>query len=195
MPSTESGPITGVLRDAARGDPGAASRLLHLVYGELKRLAAARLSKLPPGGTLQPTALVHDAYLRVMGKGAPEYENRKHFFFAAARAMRDLIAEQERRRGRLKRDGGRRVTLNTGDLVVNPRPEALLDLDVAIGRLEARHPSWAEVVLLKFYTGLSSEETAEVIGVSLRTVERRWTGARAWLRRELSRGVREQSAS
>jgi RNA polymerase sigma factor (TIGR02999 family) len=126
--------------------------------------------------------------MRMMGPGAVDYENRRHFFFAASRAMRDLIAEQARRQARRKRDGGRRVTLHTGDLVDESRPASLIDLHAALGRLERQHPAWAQVVLLRFYGGLSSEESAETIGVSLRTVERRWTCAKALLRRELAQG-------
>lgn len=191
LPSPPKGPISEALEDAGEGDSRAADRLLHLVFAELRRLAAARLARLPPGGTLQPTALVHDAYLRIMGTASSRYENRQHFFFAAGRAMRDLIAEQERRKARLKRDGGRRVTLDTGDFVAHPRSESLVDLGIALDDLEEKHPDWGRVVLLKFYTGLSTKETAEVLGASVRTVERRWSCAKAWLRKKLAGGAPE----
>jgi RNA polymerase sigma factor (TIGR02999 family) len=174
MPDLEGEPSLGGTRPAAD--------LLPEVYAELRRLAAALTTRLRPGQTLQPTALVHEAYLRLVGHGDPGWEGRRHFFGAAARAMREILIEQARRKDSRKRGGGaRRVELSEGLALIEPPADDLLALDEAIERLQAERPHLAEVVLLRYYTGLSVEETAAVVGRSVSTVTREWRFARAWL--------------
>ncbi len=178
--------LTRVLSAVASGDEGAAARLLPLVYAELRKLAVARMSKTPPGQTLQATALVHEAYLRVAGEQDARWAGRKHFFCAAARAMRDILVEQARRKSSLKRGGGRsRVELSEADIVIEPPAEDVVALHEALQRLERDHPERAQLVMLRYFAGLTAKETAEVLETSLSTVERDWRFVRAWLRREL----------
>jgi RNA polymerase sigma factor (TIGR02999 family) len=159
-----------------------AAELLPEAYAELRRLAAALTARLRPGQTLQPTALVHEAYLRLVGRRDPGWEGRRHFFGAAARAMREILIEQARRKGSRKRGGGRRrVELSEGLALIEPPADDLLALDEAIQQLQAEDPHLAEIVLLRYYTGLSVEETAGLIGRSVSTVTREWRFARAWL--------------
>ncbi|WP_148598794.1 ECF-type sigma factor [Aquisphaera giovannonii] len=166
-----------------------AADLLPVLYAELHRLAAALTSRLPPGQTLQPTALVHEAYLRLMGDRDPGWEGRRHFFGSAARAMREILIEQARRKGSVKHGGqARRVELAEGLAWIEPPAGDLLSLDEAIRQLQAEDAHLAEIVLLRYYTGLSVEETAAVIGASASTVKRDWRFARAWLARRLGEG-------
>src|SRR6185295_16769146 len=159
-----------------------AANLLPEVYAELRHLAAALSGKLQPGQTLQPTALVHEAYLRLVRNRDPGWEGRRHFFGAAAQAMREILIEQARRKDSRKRGGGaRRVELSDGLALIEPPADDLLALDEAIQQLQAEKPHLAEVVLLRYYTGLSVEETAGVVGRSVSTVTREWRFARAWL--------------
>src|SRR5262245_28274804 len=159
-----------------------AADLLPELYAELRRLAAALTGKLPPGQTLQPTALVHEAFLRLVRDQDPGWEGRRHFFGAAAQAMREILIEQARRKGSQKRGGGaRRVELSEGLALIEPPADDLLALDEAIAQLQAERPHLAEVVLLRYYTGLSVDETADVVGRSVSTVVREWRFARAWL--------------
>jgi RNA polymerase sigma factor (TIGR02999 family) len=159
-----------------------AAELLPEVYAELRRLAQALTGKLQPGQTLQPTALVHEAYLRLVRHHDPGWEGRRHFFGAAARAMREILIEQARRKESRKRGGGaRRRELSEGMVLIEPPADDLLALDEAIGHLQTEKPHLAEIVLLRYYAGLSVEETAEVIGRSVSTVVREWRFARAWL--------------
>ena len=159
-----------------------AAELLPEVYAELRRLAAVLTARLPPGQTLQPTALVHEAYLKLVRNRDPGWEGRRHFFGAAAQAMREILIDQARRKASHKRGGtGRRVELSEGLALIEPPADDLLALDEAIARLQAEKPHLAEVVLLRYYTGLSVEETAEVVGRSVSTVTREWRFARAWL--------------
>jgi RNA polymerase sigma factor (TIGR02999 family) len=159
-----------------------AAELLPAVYVELRRLAAGLTSGLPPGQTLQPTALVHEAYLRLVRNRDPGWEGRRHFFGAAARAMREILIEQARRKDAHKRGGrARRVELAEGLALIEPPAEDVLALDEAIQQLQAEKPHLAEVVQLRYYTGLSVEETAVVVGRSVSTVTREWRFARAWL--------------
>lgn len=159
-----------------------ADQLLPEVYAELRRLAAALTGKLQPGQTLQPTALVHEAYLRLVKNRDPGWEGRRHFFGAAAQAMREILIEQARRKDSRKRGGGaRRVELSEGMALIEPPADDLLALDEAIEQLRAEKPHLAEVVLLRYYTGLSVEETADVIGRSVSSVTRDWRFVRAWL--------------
>src|SRR4051812_29505068 len=163
-----------------------AADLLPQVYAELRRLAASMTGKLQPGQTLQPTALVHEAYLRLVRNQDPGWEGRRHFFGAAARAMREILIEQARRKAAHKRGGGSgRVDLGDGLAVIAPPADDLLALDEAMQQLQAARPDLAEIVMLRYYTGLSFEEAAGVVGSSLSTVKRQWRFARALLAREL----------
>jgi RNA polymerase sigma factor (TIGR02999 family) len=171
------------------GEAQAAAELLVAVYAELRRLAAALTARLPPGQTLQPTALVHEAYLKLVRDRDPGWEGRRRFFGAAARAMREILVEQARRKGAQKRGGeGRRVELAEGLALIEPPADDLLALDEALRRLQAEEPRLAEVVLLRYYAGLSVEETAGVVGRSASTVTRQWRQARAWLAGRLGPG-------
>ena len=163
-----------------------AADLLPAVYDELRRLASALTQRLRPGQTLQATALVHEAYLRMVGNRDPGWQGRRHFFGAAARAMRQILIEQARRKASPKHGGqGRRVELAEGIAYVEPPADDLLALDEAIEKLQARDPHRAEIVLLRYYAGLSVEETAAVLGMSASTLAREWRFARAWLAHHL----------
>ena len=169
-----------------------AAELLPVVYAELRRLAVALSGRLPPGQTLQPTALVHEAYLRLTRRADPGWESPRHFFGAAARAMREILIEQARRKATLKRGGtGRRVELAEGLAVIEPPADDVLALDEAIQKLQAEDPRLAEIVMLRYYTGLSVEETAAVLGESVRTVYRAWRHARTWLALEMGEDAAE----
>ena len=160
------------------------------LYAELRRLAAVLTDRLPHGQTLQPTALVHEAYLRLVKDRDPGWDGRRHFFGSAARAMREILIEQARRKGAAKRGGqGRRVDLADDAAWVEPPAADVLALDEALGQLEAEDPRLGEVVQLRFFAGLTVEETAEVVGGSASTVKRDWRFARAWLAVRLGGGV------
>ncbi len=164
-----------------------AEEILPLVYDELRHLARARMARLRPGQTVTPTEVVHEAYLRLTGGGTASFEGRRHFFFAASRAMRDIMVERARRKASLKRGGDlRRVDLEGPELALEAPHENVLDVDHALARLERESPERARVVQLAYFAGLTQPEIAEVIGLSLATIERRLSYARAWLRRELS---------
>lgn len=183
--------ITRMLHAAAAGDGEAAAALLPRVYAELRTLAAARLRRAPPGQTLQATALVHEAYLALVGKQDPGWNGRGHFFGAAAQAMREIVIDQARRKAARKRGGDwarAEVEVDEVGLVGGGGlpDEDLLALDEALTRLEAEHPERARVVVLRHYGGLQEAEIAEVMGVSTRTVERAWRFARAWLHAALA---------
>jgi RNA polymerase sigma factor (TIGR02999 family) len=163
-----------------------AAELLPVVYSELRRLAVALSGRLPPGQTLQPTALVHEAYLRLVGERDPGWHGRRHFFGAAARAMRNILVERARHKGAHKRGGGgRRVELTEGLAVIEPPDDDLLAVDDAIQKLQVEKPDLAEIVMLRYFAGLSVDETAAVLGVSASTLAREWRFARAWLVRRL----------
>lgn len=168
-----------------------AERLLPLVYDELRQLAAARLASESHTQTLQPTALVHEAWLRLRQVNRVAWQNRAHFFAAAAEAMRRVLIERARRKGRLKRRGGQRVEVELVDLPDISPDERLLQVDEALGRLEREDAALARVVTLKFYGGLTNQEVADTLTVTTRTVERQWAFARSWLFRELQRMSRE----
>jgi RNA polymerase sigma factor (TIGR02999 family) len=167
-----------------------AAELLPILYLELHRLAASLTHRLTPGQTLQPTALVHEAYLRLVGNRDPGWAGRRHFFGAAAQAMREILIEQARRKGSLKHGGqAQRVDLTEGLAWIEPPTSDLLALDEAVQQLQAEDAHLAEIVQLRYYTGLSVEETASVVGVSVSTVKRDWRYARAWLARHLGEGA------
>ncbi|MBX9583641.1 MAG: sigma-70 family RNA polymerase sigma factor [Gemmataceae bacterium] len=179
--------LTRLLDAAAAGDPRAAADLLPLVYAELRRLAAARLAAEPAGHTLDPTALVHEAYLRLVG--GDRFDGRGHFFAAAAEAMRRILVEAARRRRTAKRGGARRREDLDPDRLVAPVPDdELLALHDALDRLAKRHPEKAELVKLRYFAGLTADQAAAALGVSPSTADRHWQYARAWLRRAMSDG-------
>jgi RNA polymerase sigma factor (TIGR02999 family) len=180
--------VTEILVAIGQGDPHAAGQLLPLVYDELRKLAAAKLAHERPGQTLQATALVHEAYLRLVGEGeGPRWDSRGHFFAAAAEAMRRLLVEDARRKKRQRHGGGRqRVELEAAESLVQAPSEDLVALDEALTRLTAHDPVKAEVVKLRFFAGLTMPDVAQSLGLSLATAERYWTYARTWLYAELS---------
>ena len=169
-------------------DARSAGELLPLVYEELRRIAAHKMANEAPGHTLQPTALVHEAWLRLAGAGGATWQNRAHFFSAAAEAMRRILVESARRKQRLKRGGElERADIEAVDLPLPLPDEELLALDEALGRLTAFDARAAEVVKLCFFVGLTHEQAARELGVSVSTVERLWAFARAWLFREMQK--------
>jgi RNA polymerase sigma factor (TIGR02999 family) len=180
--------VTRMLANLAPGDAHAAAQLLPLVYAELRKLAAVRLAEEAPGNTLNATALVHEAYLRLVEPAdADRWDNRGHFFAAAAEAMRRLLVENARRKKRLKRGGDRRrIELEAAESLVQAPSEDLLALDEALTRLTTHDPIKAEVVKLRFFAGLTMPEIARSLDLSLATVERYWTYARTWLYAELA---------
>ena len=188
--------VTQILAAIGEGDPRAAGALLPLVYDELRKLAAARLAAEPSGHTLQPTALVHEAYLRLVGGGQPrDWDGRGHFFAAAAEAMRRILVEQARHKATLKRGGERaRQEFEPDDLPVTPPGDPLETLAVheALDQLAVESPRKAELVKLRYFLGCTMAETAEILGIAVKTAEEDWTYARAWLRR---RWLRERGKS
>ena len=181
--------VTQILSDVAQGDAHAAGRLLPLVYEELRKLAAARLAQEAPGNTLNATALVHEAYLRLVGPAdAARWDSRGHFFAAAAEAMRRILVDAARRK-RTEKHGGHRRRVELPDVPDNPEveDERLLALDAALTRLAAEDPVAARVVELRHFAGLSIEDAAAALGLSRATAYRHWTYARAWLRDAVSR--------
>jgi len=179
--------VTEVLNELAKGDERALDRLLPVVYRELKRLAAGYLRSERAEHTLQPTALAHEAYLRLVGREEIQWQNRAHFLGVAARAMREILVDHARRRKALKRGGGQALTLYDEALpVAGGRPVAFDDLDQALTDLARLSERQAKVVELRYFGGLTIEETGEVLGISPVTVKRDWATARAWLYRELT---------
>jgi RNA polymerase sigma factor (TIGR02999 family) len=186
MEETPRSDVTAILRAAQGGDPDAAARLLPLVYDELRKLAKARMAHLPPGQTLQPTALVHEAYVRLLGKQDLHLESQKHFFFVAARAMRDILVEQARAKAGPKRGGNRkRVELKDIFAAQDPDENDILALNEVLSELEAKDPVKAEIVNLRYFAGMSMEETARVMGISESTLYRDWRFLKAWLKSRL----------
>ncbi len=179
--------VTRILSEIGSGDPSAAERLLPLVYQELRKLAAAKLAQERPGQSLQPTVLVHEAYLRLVDVPHPhQWNGRGHFFAAAAEAMRRILIENARRRQSERHGGGRRrLDLDAVNPGSNDRDEQLLALDEALGRLEERWPEKAKLVKLRYFAGLTIAETAQAMDISHATVERYWAFARAWLHAQM----------
>jgi len=177
-----AGSVTCMLQAACNGDPQAAAALLPLIYTELRALATARLAQTPPGNTFQPTALVHEAYLRLVGHGDPGWNSRGHFFGAAAQAMRQILVEQARRKASKKHGGGcQRVPLDQVEPSTDPPAEELLALDEALTRLESAEPMKGKIVSLRYFAGLTAEQAAAALGMSVPTLEREWRSARAFL--------------
>jgi RNA polymerase sigma factor (TIGR02999 family) len=186
MTDTPDTDLTLLLHAAQGGDREAAARLLPLVYEELRKLAQVRMAHLPPGQTLQPTALVHETYLRLLGKHDLQLESRRHFFFAAARAMRDILVEQARAKAGPRRGGGRqRVALDEGVAAYGPPPDEVLALNEALDELEKEDPLKAQIVHLRYFAGMSMAETAQVLGLAERTLHRHWRFLKAWLKSRL----------
>jgi RNA polymerase sigma factor (TIGR02999 family) len=188
MPAEPEQQVTALLRAAQGGDAPAAERLLAVVYEQLHQLARARMAQLPPGQTLQPTALVHEAYLRLSDRSdtTVTWESRQHFFFAAARAMRDILVEQARRKAGPVQGGGRcRQELDEACAVVEPPADNVLAVHEALEELGNQDPLKAQIVLLRYFSGLTTAETAEVLGIPERTLDRQWRFIRAWLLQRL----------
>ena len=182
--------VTRILNEVQAGEARVSSELLPLVYEDLRNLATARMGRLGPGQTLQATELVHEAYLRLVGSNDLPWQGRAHFFGAAARAMRDILAEHLRRKGSLKRGGHlRRVGQDTAALLSCDGPmEDALAIEEVLQEFERTYPRKAEVVTMAFFGGMGTKEISEVLGLSTRTVEREWRFAKAWLNKKLAAG-------
>jgi RNA polymerase sigma factor (TIGR02999 family) len=186
--------VTRILTAAEQGDPSAPAKLLPLVYDELRKLASQKLAEEKPGQTLQATALVHEAYIRLVqsphpeqGAGSQNWNSRGHFFAAAAEAMRRILVEAARRKKANKRSGpGERIQVALDDLPAPGRDDKLLRLDEALARLEEQDPLHAQLVKLRFYAGLTIKDAAAALGISTATADRHWVYARAWLQREMA---------
>src|SRR5438874_6553967 len=186
--------VTRILNAIEHGDAEAANELLTLVYDELRRVAAHKMAHEAPGQTLQPTALVHEAWLRLGGDQQPTWQNRAHFFGAAAEAMRRILVDRAREKKALKRGGGlERVDIDAVELSAPMPDDELLALDEALDRLATVDTRAAEMVKLCFFVGLTQEEAARELGVSLSTAERVWGFARSWLLREVRKGTTRKS--
>ncbi len=184
---TEAAEITQVLHAISRSEEGAAEKLLPLVYAELRRLAAARMAQEIAGQTLQPTALVHEAWLRLVADGDRTWQNRAHFFGAAAEAMRRILIERARYKSRLKHGGGQsRLNIEDLELAETTPDDKVLMVDEALAKLKEEDPELERIVVLKFFGGLNNAEIAETLGLANRTLDRQWAYARAWLFRCIS---------
>jgi RNA polymerase sigma factor (TIGR02999 family) len=179
--------VTRILSRIESGDSAAAAQLLPLVYHELRRLAAHKLSQELPGNTLQATALVHEAYVRLVDVVSPQqWDGRGHFFAAAAEAMRRILIERAREKKRLKRGGGqKRLDWNRLEVADDASDEDLIAIDEALEQLAARQPACAELVKLRFFAGLTLDQASECLGIGQRTADRYWSFARLWLYRQL----------
>jgi RNA polymerase sigma factor (TIGR02999 family) len=182
--------VSQILHAISEGDPAAASQLLPLVYDELRKLAAQKIARETPGQTLQPTALVHEAYLRLVGEDEEQHwDSRGHFFAAAAEAMRRILVDIARQKGSLKRGGDRDRMDVVDSLLAAPEPrEDLVALDAALTKLAETDKQTAELVQLRYFAGLSIREIADILGISPRTADRLWVFAKAWLHQEIAGG-------
>jgi RNA polymerase sigma factor (TIGR02999 family) len=181
--------VTQLLNAAQEGDLGASAQLLPLVYDELRRLARMRLTQEPSGQTLQPTALVHEAFLRLVGMEDQRWDSRAHFFGAAARAMRQILIDRARHKAAEKHGGNRdRVDMDESALAIAAPSIDLLALDEALSKLESRDARKAKIVELRYFAGFNEEETAKILGVTARTIQREWRYIRTWLHREIAGG-------
>ena len=182
--------VTHILVEVSRGNGQATDELLPLVYDELRRIAGARMAQEAAGQTLQPTALVHEAWLRMVGEGARTWENRAHFFGAASEAMRRILIDNARRKSRLKRGGDReRVDIADLDLAAAAPDDKMLLINEALEQLKAEDPEKARIVVMKFFGGLTNQEVAKALDVTERTVERQWAYAKAWLFRQVRMAI------
>ncbi len=178
--------VTHILSAIEQGDPNAADKLLPLVYEELRKLAAHRMANEAANQTLQPTALVHEAWMRLVGEKNPKFENRAHFFAAAAEAMRRILIDNARRKRAVRHGGGQqRVDFDQAELATIKDDDQLLAVDEALNKLATQSKSEAELVKLRYFVGMTLEEAAEVLGISARTADNYWAHARAWLFHEL----------
>ncbi len=179
--------VTRILESIERGDPKAADELLPLVYEELRKLATAKMARETPGNTLQPTALVHEAWLRLVGNNSPQFGNRAHFFAAAAEAMRRILIERARRKQALRHGGGQeRVDFQEADFAATPAEHQMFAVDEALDKLAAHNRREAELVKLRYFVGMTLDEAAQALGISRRTADNCWAHARAWLFREIN---------
>lgn len=180
------GDATALLAAVEGGDPDATGKLLEVVYTELRRLAASKMAREAPGQTLQPTALVHEAWLRLIGATSMKFENRAQFFSAAAEAMRRILIDRARRK-LAQRHGGGHANLDLGEMdLAAPDPDQrLLDVHEVMDKFTAEHPIHAKVVMLRYFVGMTNEETAEIMGLSVATIKNYWTFARTWLFQEI----------
>lgn len=178
--------VTQMLQAVEQGDPNAADELLPLVYGELRKLARSRMAREQPGHTLQATALVHEAWLRLVSDDDRQWANRRHFFAAAAEAMRRILVESARRKSRKKRGAGvEHLDVNEMEIAIGAGDDRILQIHEALESLAAQDPEKAEIVKLKYFVGLTNEEAAELLNLSEKTVRRRWAFAKAWLLSEM----------
>jgi RNA polymerase sigma factor (TIGR02999 family) len=186
MDDEERADITQLLELAGGGDGEASRRVFALLYDELRRLAAAQRARVRAGDTLNTTAVVHEAFLKLVGREGVSFNGRHHFFCTAARSMRDILVDEARRKTSRKRGGDlQRVELFDVEDRIPVTPEQMIDLDNALRKLEADHADDYQIVMLRYFTGLTVPEVADVLGVAQRTVERRWRFCRSWLTREL----------
>jgi RNA polymerase sigma factor (TIGR02999 family) len=170
------------------GDPKAAEELLVLVYDELRRLAASKIARESPGQTLQPTALVHEAWLRLVGDRNPSFKNREHFFRASAEAMRRILIDRARRKQTERHGGGfQRIDFESFSAAAPMADDQLLAVNEALDKLSIEHPVQADLVKLRYFAGMTNEEVSQVLGISLSTVKNYWTFSRAWLLNEIER--------
>ena len=190
----DSQDLSSIFEAIRGGDRNAEERLFNLVYDELRRMAHRQMRKEEPGHTLQTTALVHEAYLRLCKDHRAQWENRRHFFGAAARAMRQILVDKARERVAQKREGRRRKVTLDQNMAAEETPVDLIALDEALDRLAERHPRPAETVKYRYFLGLTVKETAQLLDVAPRTVDSDWRLAKAWLRRETSGTARTQSS-
>jgi RNA polymerase sigma factor (TIGR02999 family) len=178
--------VTHILEAIEKGDPKAADELLPLVYAELRKLAASKMARESPNQTLQPTALVHEAWVRLVGEANPKFDGRAHFFAAAAESMRRILIDKARRKRALRHGGGQqRIDFEDVDVASPTDDDQLLAINDALDKLTAQNKVEAELVKLRYFVGLTLEEAAEVLGISARTADNYWAHARAWLFREL----------
>jgi RNA polymerase sigma factor (TIGR02999 family) len=188
------GDVTRILEEVKGGDQRATDRLLSVIYDELRRLAARKLARERPGQTLQATALVHEAYLRLLGGGSEQWETSRHFFAAAAEAMRRILVESARKKGRVKHGGElSRKELEEVDAIAVSTPVDLIALDEALEGLAREDRIKADLVKLRYFAGLTVEQAGQILGISRATADRYWTFARTWLYKEISRGSDEQA--
>jgi RNA polymerase sigma factor (TIGR02999 family) len=178
--------LTVILQRVEKGDAAAANELLPLIYEELRKLAAVKMSREQPGQTLQATALVHEAYLRLIGQAEQQWQNSRHFFSAAAEAMRRILVERARQKARQKYGGEwQRVDLDEINVATESNDETLLFVSDALEKLAVKDPVCAELIKLRFFAGIPNHQAAEMLGLSERTAKRNWAYARAWLAKEI----------
>jgi RNA polymerase sigma factor (TIGR02999 family) len=182
--------VTRILTAIEQGDVRAADELLPIVYEELRRLAAQKMSKEQPGQTLQATALVHEAYIRLIGSDDRDWSGKTHFFAAAAEAMRRILIDSARRKQRLKRGGARqRINLENADIVTEGTSDDIVALDEALAKLAQEDPVKADLVKLRYFAGLTIEQSARILNISRATADRYWSYSRAWLFEEINKGA------